>query len=471
MEADNQKAAINRGTPWSRRAGHLVQRVCLALFCWTMSLVQLPAQTNAAKPSGPSNRYLLVVETSRAMQRRSDGMMKTVQSLLATGMGGQVHKGDTIGLWTFNEELHVGIFPLQQWSPGAHRGIMGKMLNFLSEQKFEKQTSFDKVMTGLSRVINESEFITVILVSDGSEKLQGTPFDDAINEAYKSWRSEQQRARMPFITVLRGKRGKLTDYTVNPAQWPLDMPPLPLELVPPVAQAPAAAPKGPPPVGQSLFLTGKKSQPAQPGPAPDVLPQPKFDTPPAIPGAQIVASEVKPTVNTNVQAPSARTEPVSAPVEPSGLVAETTRIDVDAKGPVRPNQETVSVQSKPAVPAPLALSETPKPVAEAPRRADGLPKAAEAPALRPDAPAPSVTAQAQKNAPTPAPAVTVEAKPAAEAAVALPPEPLFNLRIVWIGALLLALVACGFVVKAMKRSRAISHASLITRSLDRNRKE
>src|SRR5438874_5507768 len=66
-------------------------------------------QTNAVKTSAGGNRFLLVVETSSVMERRIEATLKVVQGLLASGMNGQIHKGDTLGIWTFNDELHAGI--------------------------------------------------------------------------------------------------------------------------------------------------------------------------------------------------------------------------------------------------------------------------------------------------------------------------------------------------------------------------
>jgi hypothetical protein len=52
-------------------------------------------------------------------------------------------------------------------------------------------------------------------------------------------------------------------------------------------------------------------------------------------------------------------------------------------------------------------------------------------------------------------------------------EPVFNSRLMIAGSVLVLIVLIGgaLVMKSMKRSRAISHASLITRSLDRTGKE
>ena len=94
-------------------------RLLVALLCvGTLSPLRLCAETNSAKASvSSSNRYLFIVDTSRAMKSRADGVVKTVQDLLTSGLGGQLRRGDSLGLWIFNDELYAGRFPLQEWSP------------------------------------------------------------------------------------------------------------------------------------------------------------------------------------------------------------------------------------------------------------------------------------------------------------------------------------------------------------------
>ena len=80
----------------------------------------LRAQTNTARALPPSNRCLLIVETSRSMQRRAEAVLKAVQDLLTSGLNGQLRQGDTLGLWTFNDDLYTGRFPLQRVvAPGS----------------------------------------------------------------------------------------------------------------------------------------------------------------------------------------------------------------------------------------------------------------------------------------------------------------------------------------------------------------
>src|SRR5208283_4941007 len=89
------------------------------------------AQLDAGKAAPPSHRCLLIVETSKSMLRRTNAVHRAVQELLASGLNGQLLAGDTLGVWTFNEDLYAGRFPLQTWSPQAQKDITLRTLTFL----------------------------------------------------------------------------------------------------------------------------------------------------------------------------------------------------------------------------------------------------------------------------------------------------------------------------------------------------
>src|SRR5215510_9438485 len=94
---------------------------------------EVQGQTNLNRPNISSNRYLLVLETSRSMEKRSEANLKAVENLLASNMAGQLGRGDTLGVWTFNEELFTGRFPLQQWSPETRQQVNEQELSFLKK--------------------------------------------------------------------------------------------------------------------------------------------------------------------------------------------------------------------------------------------------------------------------------------------------------------------------------------------------
>ncbi len=249
----------------SCRIKRIVSVYSMALGLLAAWPCELLAQTNIAKTASPSNRYLLIVETSRSMQRRADGAFQVLDDLLGSGMRGQLRRGDTLGLWTFNADLYAGRFPLQQWTPETKGKVTENVLGFLQAQKYEKSARIKKVLPTMQQIIRSSEFITVVLVTEGGEDIQGTPFDQRINEAYKQWREQQAKVQMPLVTVLRAERGQIVDCSVSPAPFGVELPPLPPALI--AAQtvetnpAPASRTVSPP-MAPPLIIRGKKPEPA-----------------------------------------------------------------------------------------------------------------------------------------------------------------------------------------------------------------
>src|SRR5438552_10022166 len=116
-------------------------RACLLpALALILSIFSSPAQTNTA---ATGNRFLFVVETSRSMQNRSEGTLRAIQQLLNSGMGGQLRRGDTLGIWTYNQELYAGRFRLQLWSPETHKSTVANVVNFLQHQTYEKKGSLE----------------------------------------------------------------------------------------------------------------------------------------------------------------------------------------------------------------------------------------------------------------------------------------------------------------------------------------
>src|SRR5689334_10730875 len=111
MKANEQRRAkiFNRHIVTVAAAGW---GLVLSVLCFAPSL---PAQTAGAM--GSSGRYLFIVDTSYSMRRRADAVQKTASNLLLSGMRGELRRGDTIGIWTINEDLYTGRLPLQRWTP------------------------------------------------------------------------------------------------------------------------------------------------------------------------------------------------------------------------------------------------------------------------------------------------------------------------------------------------------------------
>jgi hypothetical protein len=177
----------------------------------------------------------------------------------------------------------------------------------------------------------------VILVSSGEEEIHGTPFDERINDSYKAWRGEQRKARMPLVTVLRAKQGKITDYSVNAAPFPVEMPPLPPELRAAAAAAkkPAAPPqKAAPPVVPSLIVHGKKPEAASAEAPLPTAEAPKTNATPDAPDKPVTEPTARPSTNLEsaVTAPSNSTPTVAPTTQPAATPSTTNGVSPQPAG-------------------------------------------------------------------------------------------------------------------------------------------
>jgi hypothetical protein len=163
------------------------------------------------------------------MRSRARAAEESIATLLESGIQGQIRDGDQLGVWTFNNDLHDGEFDLVVWNESVREEISRSIVGFLDKQRFRKSTDFSKVMPHLLDVVAESKRITVILVSDGDEAIQGTPFDDDIAAYYRENAKAIKDKRAPIITVLRGHEGVLIGHNVSYPPWPIEFPAFPPE--------------------------------------------------------------------------------------------------------------------------------------------------------------------------------------------------------------------------------------------------
>lgn len=410
--------------------------IALVLCCLFLAF-PARSQTNVAKPRWVSKRYLIIVETSHPMHRRSDGVIKTVGNLLVSGIGGQIQQGDTLGVWTYNQELYTGRLPLQRWSKYEQEDIGSGVMDFLKSQKYEKEPAFASVRPALDKVIKDSEFITIILISSGQDAMSGTPFDDRINELYKNWRVEQEKARMPLVTVLRAKRGTITGFSVTPPPWQIEIPAWPAKpAVVKAAISETPSPKAQPSTVASLIFTGKK---------------PKPETTDSVEVATVATQ-------------SARPGPQSQDTKPANLHAESTAAPRPSIFPQNPAtnsspERTTVVEAKAEKPQ-RAPELTPAPAKEA-APSSSTPKTAKTPVV-----------SDRTNALVPAQVPQQPASPLQDIStgVATPAPGLLSSKAIWIGGVAVLVVACTILIVLARRPRS-EHISLITRSLGREKND
>ena len=192
------------------------------------------------------NRFLLIFDTSSDMKRRLPAVQKALNDILAASTNGQWHSGDSIGVWTFDQDLHLGQFPLQHWKPDNAGMIASNITAFVSEQRYIKTTRFDAFLPLLNQVMGGSERLTVLIFCDGQGEIHGTPYDVGINQTFQQRQSEREKARLPIIIGLRSQRGQYVGCMVSFPPQPVSLPQFPPLPPPPAPPVPPPAP--PPPV-------------------------------------------------------------------------------------------------------------------------------------------------------------------------------------------------------------------------------
>ncbi|MEO7677288.1 MAG: hypothetical protein ABIV39_11045, partial [Verrucomicrobiota bacterium] len=188
-------------------------------------------------PTKPlANRFLFVVETSASTSRSAKSSRETIRALIESGVQGQMRPGDALALWTFNEQLYTS-FPMQQWSPAVSQQIGERTDEFMKKIRFEKKGQLNVMMPSLESVVQDSKALTVILISSGQQPIQGTPFDSEINSIYSVYARSARDSKMPFVTILLGRNGKLATYAVNTSGDTVQIPNLPLPAQPELSLA------------------------------------------------------------------------------------------------------------------------------------------------------------------------------------------------------------------------------------------
>jgi hypothetical protein len=228
------------------------------------------------------------------MKRRLPAVQKALNDILAASTNGQLHSGDSIGVWTFDQDLRRGQFSLQRWEPDNAAMIVSNISAFAGSQRYSKKTSFDALMPLLNQTVGKSERLTVLIFCDGYGEINGTPYDTGINQVFQQRQGERQKARLPVVVGLRSQRGQYTGCMVSFPPQPVSLPafpPLPEAAPPKVVKAPAP----PRPIVPPLIIIG----PPVTNRVPPSVPKPALTNPPPMvitsTPAPVVANEVIPT--------------------------------------------------------------------------------------------------------------------------------------------------------------------------------
>jgi hypothetical protein len=241
-------------------------------------------------PPRMENRILLVFDTAADMKKRLPDEKKGILKLFAITLGAELQDGDTIGVWTFDEDLRMGELPLQRWRAEDINIISSNIIKLVEKHRYSKTTSFDKLIPMLNRVMAGSPRLTTLVFCDGEAPVKGTPVDDAINAIFKKNEGLMRKDREPYVLVFRTQSGNYVGSTINTAisinvpQFPLPPAPPPPPPLPVVQPTPAVESTVPP-----LIVIGRVVETNLPPPAQAPAPV-QEQTPPSPPMATTKAT-------------------------------------------------------------------------------------------------------------------------------------------------------------------------------------
>lgn len=225
---------------------------------WVIAVLLLFAVVARAEPQ--ERRWLFVFGTSSAMKKRLPAVEAEIKTLLLASTNALLAKGDSLGIWTFDDKLHLGEFPLTLWTPERSPLLVSNLTTFLRKQRFAGTEKLDALQPTLNRIIEDSERLTVVVFCDSTEEVRWTPYDQGINEALKQAAAERKKSARPIVLLLRTQMGKYVGATVTLPPLAVNAPPFPLlprEQKPVVTNPPpVVAPAMPKVIAPPLIIVG-----------------------------------------------------------------------------------------------------------------------------------------------------------------------------------------------------------------------
>ena len=228
----------------------------LLLAQWMVLATAMAAPQQPSKPTKPptpeGNRFLFILETSGGMTRLEHGGRQAVFDLIYSGVDGRMRRGDTYGIWPFNEQIFSGLVPMQTWDPQKRLEQASAVGRYLRTHKYEKEGNFELLMKQIHAVVRGAKDVNIFVVTDGNTPFAGTAFDQVINAGFETNRMQVQFAKKPLVVTLVARQGAFTAASVTPAGEKIELAELApvTNAVPEVAQSSAAESAGGKPSGQ-----------------------------------------------------------------------------------------------------------------------------------------------------------------------------------------------------------------------------
>ena len=128
------------------------------------------------------------------MKKNLPLVKQALDDLFSSNLQHEMQDNDDLAVWTVDQDLHTGTFPLANLGAGGRRDVFGAAEGFSGRQKFTRRASLEAIQPLLNRVVKNSARLTVLIFCDGESRLLGTPYDSGMNPVIKKTGANQRRA-------------------------------------------------------------------------------------------------------------------------------------------------------------------------------------------------------------------------------------------------------------------------------------
>ncbi len=425
-----------------------MHRIFIFILPWLLAASAL-AKTNAPAPEG--NRFLFVVDTSLAMSRVEHGGRQAVFDLIYSGIFKQMRTGDTFGIWTFNDDVSAGLYPMQTWDPAQNLEQASAAGLFLKGQRYEHKARLDRAVAKIVALVKNVKNVNVLIVTEGEGSLAKTGLDKNLIAAYTQTVEESRATKTPVVTTLIAQRGEIVSWSVTLAGTPIKLPHAVAanEVIPMLAPARVGPPLVPAPKPAETV-----SVPVTPKPIPSNASPAVAIVPPAPPRAIVIKQNP----------PKETVAPIAAKPESVGISTPTAIVSTPppAVAPALPVTPAIS-KIEPVV----AKNETEKmEPAPAPALTVVPPSMTAKPTPLPKIIPASATVAAREMSVANHETTSNAAPPALAPVLAVVPEPPTNpLHLLMVGGGLL-IVGLSLVLFLVLRARSTYQPTFISRSIN-----
>ena len=233
--------------------------IVITLMCGLLAVAGSPAPEKSG-----GDRYLFVVETSAAMAKLEHGGRQAVFDLIYSGIEGRMRPGDSFAIWTFQEDVSIGEFPMHVWKPDDKLSLASRAGTYLKQVPYKDKASLSKALMRVMSLVRGVKDVNVIFVCSAAAKVEELG-------SFPLWdqrKVEAKKAKKPLLLTLAARGGDIVQRGVvlqgnalplphpPPELVTVELPPpVPVEPAPKIARAPIimqAPPKPTPPPAEPL---------------------------------------------------------------------------------------------------------------------------------------------------------------------------------------------------------------------------